>query len=295
MLMLDNDVAMRDATGDSIGLPSRYRLTPNLRAEAAERRRLTRDLETAVREDTLRLHYNPRLALDSGDVLGAEAMIRWPHHRRGLISPKVFLPLAERGGLLAEISAWTLTAACREAMTWPVACVVSVQVATFRLAPEELLAQVAGALEQSGLPSDRLELSFPEAVLSEPDDDTYLTLSALRDIGVGVALDDFGVGVASLAMLKRLPLTALKLDRALVRDIPASREDATIARVTIETAQALGLATVADGVETEAQRAFLSGVGCALGQGSLFGPSLATERVGERMAAQMVRHARRGL
>jgi len=266
------------------GRPSRYRLTPNIRAEAAERRRLVRDLGEATREGMLLLQYQPRLALDNGRVFGAAALIRWPHRKHGLVSPRVFLPLAERSGQMPDIGAWTLATACRDAAGWPEPCCVSVTIMTGQLCGATLLAQVAAALEGTGLSPERLEVSLPEALLTDVGGDTYLTLAALRDLGVGVAVDDFGIGLASLATLRRLPLTAVKIDRSLVRDVPASREDAAIVRATIDTGHVLGLAAVADGVETETQRAFLAGCGCDQGQGHLFGNALPAERIAERPA-----------
>jgi EAL domain-containing protein (putative c-di-GMP-specific phosphodiesterase class I) len=283
MLLLADGPNTSDLLADAP--PSRYRLTPNVRAEAAERRRLVRDLGAATREGMLLLHYQPRLALDSGRAFGAVALIRWPHRKRGLVSPREFLPLAERSGQMPEIGAWALTAACRDAIEWPEPCGVSVTVMSGQLVASALLDQVAAALEESGLAPERLELSLPEALLMDVGGDTYFTLAALRDLGVGVALDDFGAGLASLAMLRRLPLTAMKLDRSLVRALPGSREDAAIVRTTIETGHILGLTAVADGVETEAQRAFLASCGCDQGQGHLFGATLPSDRISERLTA----------
>lgn len=266
------------------GRPSRFRLTPNVRAEAAERRRLVRDLGEATREGMLLLRYQPRLALDDGRVFGAAALIRWPHRKHGLVSPRVFLPLAERSGQMADIGAWALATACRDAAGWPDPGSVSVTIMTGQLCGAMLLSQVAAALKGSGLSPERLEISLPEALLTDSGGDTYLTLAALRDLGVAVAVDDFGSGLASLATLRRLPLTAVKFDRSLVRDVPASREDAAIVRATIETGHVLGLNAVADGIETEAQRAFLAACGCDQGQGHLFGNALPAERIADRLA-----------
>ncbi len=264
---------------DTDGPPSRYRLKPDTRTEAAERRRMLRDLDAATREGTLLLQFQPRLALDSGAVVAAEALLRWPHRKHGLMSPRAFLPLAERVGRVPDISAWALSTACREAGTWRSSCPVSLTIPVTAIAAGALLAQVAAALEGSHLAPDRLEISLTEALLTDIDTEVYLTLSAIRDLGVGVALDDFGAGLASLAMLKRLPLTAIRLDRSLLRDLPANAEDAAIVRATIHAGHALGMVVVADGVESEAQRAFLAGAGCDMAQGSLFGGLLAAEQM----------------
>ncbi len=248
----------------------RFRLEPDGRAEAAQRRRLQRDLEEATRENAFVLHYQPRLSLATGETAGAEALIRWPHGKRGLVPPAAFIPLAERTGLITAIGGWVIRTACAAAVHWPPDWTVSVNVSARQLDDNALLQQVATALAESGLPPDRLELELTESMLVDVSLDTLLTLSAIRDLGVGIALDDFGTGFASLAMLKRLPLTVMKLDRSLVRDLPGDREDAAIVRAVVQTGHALGLFVVAEGIETEQQRAFLSGIGCDEGQGYLF-------------------------
>ncbi len=246
--------------------------------DPAQRRRLRAELEAATQAGAFSLHYQQRLCLRSGTPNGAEALMRWPHRRRGMVPPAAFIAAAEEGGQINRLGGWALHAACAEAALWERG-VVSVNVSARQLAGGVLLAQIADALELSGLPPERLEIELTESLLVEVDTDTLLTLSAIRDAGVGLALDDFGTGYASLSMLKRLPLTVMKLDRSLVRDLPAEREDATIVRAVIETGHALGLTVVAEGIETEAQRAFLSASGCDEGQGFLFAAPVPAERI----------------
>lgn len=234
-----------------------------------ERRRLERKLRAAAAAGAFILHYQPRLSLATGAVKANEALIRWPDRKHGLMPPHSFIPVAEQSDLINLISAWVLLEACTEAMGWGQHR-LSVNVSARQLQSGALPIQMAAALEQSGLPPDRLELELAESMLVDGSTDTLLTLSAIRDLGVGLALDDFGTGFASLSLLKRLPLTAMKLDRSLVRDLPDNREDAAIVRAVIGTGHAMGLVVVAEGIETEAQRAFLSGVGCDEGQGTLF-------------------------
>jgi EAL domain-containing protein (putative c-di-GMP-specific phosphodiesterase class I) len=240
-------------------------------------RRLRRDLTIAVEQQQLVLHYQARLSLATGARTDLEALLRWPHPRRGMVPATTFIPLAEESGQITQVGGWVLLAACREAMRWPEPWVVSVNVSARQIADKALLGQVAAALNGSGLNPERLELDLTESTLLSIDVDTLLTLSAIRDLGAGIGLDDFGAGVASLSMLKRLPLTTMKLDPSLVRDLPFDREDAAIVRGVIETAHALGLIVVAEGIETEPQRAFLSGCGCDEGQGFLFGRPVAPE------------------
>ena len=263
------------------------------RAQVAEQRRLERDLRDAVKREAFHLHYQPRLALASGEANSAEALIRWPHRRRGVVPPMSFIPLAERNGLILPIGAWVLRTACQEAAGWgrqdvsglslavpsvPVPT-VSVNVSARQIADGVLLHQVAAALEASGLPPERLELELTESMLIQIDLDALLGLSALRDIGIGLALDDFGIGYASLAMLRRLPLTVLKLDRSLIHGLPHEREDAAIVRAVVETSHALGLRVVAEGIETAEQRDYLTQIGCDEGQGFLFSRPIGAEKL----------------
>jgi len=258
----------------------RFQLQPDRRKQAAERRKMERDLSRAVQRQEFILHYQPRYCLASGAIAGVEALARWPNRKHGLVAPGAFLPLAEQTGLITPLGGWVLDQACCAAAAWPDAGVtVSVNVSLRQIEDAALLRQVADALDRSGLPPDRLELELSESVLIDSDVDTLLTLSAIRDLGVGLALDEFGTGYASLSVLKRLPLTAMKLDRSLVQDAPHDREDAAILRAIVDTGHALGLTVVAEGVELENQRAFLAGIGCDEGQGFLFSQPLAADRL----------------
>ncbi len=250
--------------------PARFRVVQGRRAETLHRRRMEADLRRALDRGGIALHYQPRIALASGHPSGAEALLRWSDRRRGLVSPGTFIPIAEQSPLIVDLGGWALRTACAEAVRWP-GLPVSVNVSARQLERGILLTQVAAALDASGLPPERLELELTESLLITVETETLLVLSALRDLGVGIALDDFGTGYASLALLKRLPLTTMKLDRSLTRELPRDREDAAIARAIIETGHALGLQVIAEGIETEEQRAFLSGLGCDEGQGYLFG------------------------
>ncbi len=246
------------------------------RAVLATERRLGRDLKAAVAEGGFALYYQPRLCLSSGAIVGAEALLRWPHPRLGLISPATFLPLAERSGLITEIGGIALQAACQNAAAWPPPAfgpepAVSVNISAQQIEAGALLDQLARALETSGLTPERLQLEITERAAVGTDLETVLTLAAIRDLGVGIALDDFGAGHASLAQLKHLPLTDVKLDRSLIRSLPEDRDDAAIVQALVTTGHALDLTVVAEGIETEAQRAFLAGIGGDQGQGFFFG------------------------
>ncbi len=240
--------------------------------EAANHRLLERELQAATAAGLLILHYQPRFCLATGEIVANEALVRWRHRKQGLILPGTSVPVAERSDSINLIGGWMLAEACREAACWNTAR-LSVNVSTRQLQSGVLLPQLAAALQQSDLPPDRLELELTESSLADSSIDTLLALSAIRDQGIGLALDGFGTGSVSQSMLKRLPLTAIKLDCSLVCE-PMSREDAASVRAVVEAGRAMRLTTVAEGIETEAQRAFLSGIGCEEGQGSLFSDPL---------------------
>lgn len=262
----------------------RRRAQADAPAEVVERRRLEQDLRQSVQQENFAVLYQPRFCLRTGGVTGCEALVRWPHRRRGLVSPAAFIPLAEQSGLITRIGGFVLRAACLEAARWPRG-VVSVNVSARQLADQALLGQVATALEQSGLAPERLELELTESMLLHVDTDALLCLSALRDQGIGLALDDFGTGYASLGMLKRLPLSTMKLDRSLVRTLPDEPEDVAIVRAAVQTGHALGLTVVGEGVEMETQRDFLAAIGCDEAQGFLLARPMAAEEAWVRLDA----------
>ncbi|MBS0559388.1 MAG: EAL domain-containing protein [Proteobacteria bacterium] len=246
---------------------------PEARAEAQDRRRLLHDLRQAAAAGAFALHYQRRIRLANGAITGAEALIRWPHRKRGMMPPDRFIPLAEQHGLIGDIGAWVLETGCAEAARWraPGHPTLGVNVSARQLREPGFSSRIALALERSGLPAERLDIELTESMLLDVDDDILFTLSALRDMGVGLSLDDFGTGYASLAMLRRVPLTTLKIDRMLVRDLPRNTEDLAIVRAMVQTCHAMGLTVVAEGVETEAQRECLAAIGADEGQGYLFG------------------------
>ena len=259
------------------------------RAERAHLRRLRRDLTTATSQDGFMLHYQPRVELDTGAITGAEALIRWPHRKRGLMPAGAFIPVAEQSGLITDIGGWVLRTACTTAAGWATSGAsqarVAVNVSAHQLNEQELLRQIGEALECSGLDPELLEIELSESILMDNDLDSLLALSAVRDLGVGITLDDFGVGYASLSMLKRLPLERLKIDRSLIRSLPDDGEDAAIVHAIIDTAHALGLGVVAEGVETEAQRALLTALGCDEAQGYLFSQPVSAEHIRQRLTS----------
>ncbi len=251
---------------------------PPIVLRVADDERLRADLAHAIAARQLVLHFQPRICLHTRAIVAAEALARWPHRRRGMIPPTRFVAMAEESDLIIPLGAWALENACAEAATWPQPVSVSVNASGAQLVGGVLLRQVSAALMANELPPERLEIELTESVLVNADVETLLTLSAIRDLGVGLALDDFGTGYASLSALKRLPLTCLKLDRSLVRGVLHHPEDTAIVRAVVATGQALGLQIVAEGVDDEAQRIFLSEIGCQQAQSFFFGRPTSADR-----------------
>ncbi len=250
--------------------PPRFSLSPNRRTEAAARRRQLRDLNQAVRNEELTLQFQPRVRLAYGALAGVDAVVIWPQRRARPIMARRIEPHEHN----ATLGGWALITACNQAAQQPPPNPVwrmSVSIGAEQLSEGVLLSQLADALHQSALPAERLELAFAETILQDASLDTLLTLSAIRDLGISLSLDAFGTGLASLAQLKRLPLTCLKLDSSLIQNVPEHREDSAILRAIIQAGRALGLEIVACGVDAEAQRGFLVATDCDCGQGSLFG------------------------
>jgi EAL domain-containing protein (putative c-di-GMP-specific phosphodiesterase class I) len=244
-------------------------------ASAAERR-LHAELRKAVTRDALVLDFQPRHGMETGSVSAIEAMLAWPHRRLG--SPSL-LPLAANSttdrGLSNVLSAWIFRTACAEAAGWDRQDLrLSVKLVAPQLRAEELCLQIAAALEETGLAPERLELSIPETLVFSLEDDADIAFAGLRDIGVNLLLDEFGHAFASLTALRAIPLTALKVDRLMLRGLPLDEESLTLVRAVIDSAHALGLKVCADGVDTEAQRATLLTLTVDDGQGSVFSPPL---------------------
>ncbi|MBW7900383.1 MAG: EAL domain-containing protein [Rhodocyclaceae bacterium] len=249
--------------------------SPAMTAAATERMELERDLRIALEEGQYELHYQPQVCAGSGRVCGVEALIRWRHPERGLIPPLKFIPIAEESGAIEAIGAWVLQEACRQRARWRAEGIdelrVAVNLSAQQLRSPSLVAQVRDAMAAHGIGPGELELEVTESTAMDDPERAIGQLQALRDIGVELAIDDFGTGYSSLAYLKMLPIHTLKLDRAFVRDIETDENDAAISAATLGLARNLGLRVVAEGVENEAQREFLSRHGCDLLQGYLFG------------------------
>ena len=242
---------------------------PAMDARAKARLTMEQDLRQALSEGRFEIHYQPLLDVRSGEVTGCEALLRWRHPERGMISPAEFIPVAEDTGLINEIGDWVMQTACAEAARWPSRVRIAVNVSPIQLKSPTLALRITGALAASGLAPDRLEIEITEAVLIHDDESALAILHQLRTIGVRIALDDFGTGFSSLSYLKRFPFDKIKIDRCFISDIEVDGS-AAIVQAVVNIAAARNMTTTAEGVETEQQREMLRQLGCTQMQGYLF-------------------------
>jgi len=252
------------------------------------------DLEAALRGAIARgelvLHYQPVVELRTGRITGAEALVRWPHPTRGLLSPAAFISLAEETGLIVPLGRWALREACREAQTWPPPAdggpfLIGVNLSVIHAQHSGVAADVATALREAGLPPERLILEVTESVLVQDADVTRGTLQALHDLGVRLAIDDFGTGYSSLGYLRQFPIDVLKLDRSFVAGIGNDATGAALVRVVVELGHTLGLIVIAEGIEDADQYAQVRALGCTAGQGYYIARPLPAAEVRVLMAA----------
>jgi diguanylate cyclase (GGDEF)-like protein/PAS domain S-box-containing protein len=249
-----------------------------MNASMAERLQLEAQLHSALTDQQFVLHYQPRVDLRSGQVVGAEALIRWLHPSGAMVLPDDFIPLAEQTGLIVPIGEWVLNEACRQQACWLAAgfevVPLGVNLSAVQFRRGDVLEVVRHALERNGLDGKHLELELTESTAMDKPEEAARAMSALRKLGVRLSLDDFGTGFSSLSYLKRFPLSMIKLDRTFVHDITQNPDDAAIAKAVIAMAHGMGLRVVAEGVETEAQIGYLRTHGCDEMQGNLFSPAL---------------------
>jgi len=280
-LLKQADLAMYQAK--SSGRNTLCFFNPEMQAEVIRRAEIEVRLRHAIEARQFCLFYQPQVRAD-GSTSGVEALIRWQDPERGMIRPDDFIPVAEECGLIDQLGIWVLETACRQLAVWSASrktahLTIAVNVSASQFSCPDFIDQVKSAIGQYGANPARLKLELTESMLLDNIEDIIAKMNALKELGVGFSLDDFGTGYSSLAYLKRLPLNQLKIDRSFVRDVLLDPNDASIARTIVALGRALGLDVIAEGVETDGQRAFLSAEGCLAYQGYLFSPPLPIEEL----------------
>ena len=271
-LMKNADFAMLHAKDSGRNNYQFFKSDMNVRA--LERQSLEIGLRYALERQQFVLHYQPKYQLDTGAIMGVEALIRWRHPQRGLVTPAQFIRVAEESGFIVPISRWVLHEACREARAWQDAGLpptrIAVNASAVDLRSKDFAAGVAAILAETGLDPNYLELELTEPFLMQDSKSTATVLRALKDMGVQLALDDFGTGYSSLSYLKRFPINTLKIDQSFVHDLTTDADDASIVSAVISMGKSLNMRVVAEGVETRAQLEFLQEHSCPEGQGFYF-------------------------
>lgn len=273
-LLKSADLALYAAKGESSGTFRFYDVVMD--ARRAARRTLERDLKRAVDAGEFELFFQPYLDLRTNRITGCEALLRWRHPERGLLSPQTFIPVAEETGLIRPLGDWALQEACRQAVAWSPSIKVAVNVSAVQFKIGDVLAAVEQALGATGLAAGRLELEITESALFE-DPAFVATLLRLKELGVSLALDDFGTGYASMSYLRSFPFDKIKIDRSFVQEMDRSSGSAAIVHATLDLAQRLGMTTTAEGVETEEQLHALRESGCTKAQGFLIARPMAAQ------------------
>ena len=267
-VLKNGDIALYRAKADGRGTFRFFE--PAMDAMLQERRALELDLRRALEDSQFELFYQPQLDVRSRRIRGFEALIRWRHPTRGLLTPAAFMPLCEETGIIVPLGRWILREACREAVGWPDDIRVAVNLSAVQFGCRDLAQVVADALDEFGLSAHRLDLEITETVLLENTNEVLAILHALRDLGTTISMDDFGTGYSSLSYLRRFPFDRIKIDQSFIRDLPHSVDAAAIVRAVTTLGATLGMATTAEGVEMQEQILQLEAEGCGELQGYFF-------------------------
>ncbi len=284
LLLKSADLALYRAKADGRGTWRFFE--PEMDARMQARRQLELDLRHALAAGEFHLLYQPLINLASGRVTGFEALLRWRHAERGLVSPADFIPLAEETGLILPLGEWVLREACAEAARWPADVSVAVNVSAVQFASPRLVDAVAEALAASGLPGARLEIEVTESIMLQDTVVTMGVLHRLRGFGIRISMDDFGTGYSSLSYLRSFPFDKIKIDQSFVRDLEKRGDARAIVRAISGLGGSLGMRTSAEGVETPEQFEQLRADGCTEGQGYLFGRPIPGDAARAMLRAQ---------
>ncbi len=287
--MKNADIAMYRAKEEGKNNYQFY--SPDIKARSLERLIMENNLRLALERNEFFLHYQAKRNLKTGEIAGVEALVRWQHPQLGIVSPAQFIPLAEETGLIVLIGRWVLKTACEQNVAWmeqglPPLC-MAVNLSVRQFFDEHLIDDVAAALAESGMAPELLEMEITEGMVMQDAERAIRILSAIKDLGVRLAIDDFGVGYSSLAQIKRFPIDTLKVDSSFIRDIPQNREDRAITEAIIAMGKTLSLTVIAEGVETEEQEQFLREHACDQSQGYYFSKPIAPEAFVTFMRQQM--------
>lgn len=287
-LLRNADMALYRAKADGRGTYRFFEAEMDARVQA--RRALELDLRAATIKGEFEAYFQPIYDSNTKDITSFEALLRWQHPTRGLVEPMSFIPLAEETALIISIGEWILRKACAEAATWSRPVRVAVNLSPVQFKSRNLVPAVMGALSSSGLPPERLELEITESVLLDNNETNMRTLHALRDLGIRISMDDFGTGYCSLSYLRSFPFDKIKIDQSFIRDISTREDSMAIVRAVTGIGKMLGIATTAEGVETEEQFALVRSEGCTEVQGYLFSKPVPASEV-EKLLVEAGRRA----
>jgi len=282
-LLKNADMAMYRAKGDGRGTYRFFESGMDARAQA--RRIMELELRTAVRAQEFEIHYQPIRDLQADRITGVEALVRWNHPLRGMITPGDFIPLAEETGLIVAIGDWVLRRACADASRWPENLCIAVNLSPVQFRNRNLIVMVKQALADSGLAPERLELEITESVLLQDSGATLERLHTLRKLGVRISMDDFGTGYSSLSYLRSFPFDKIKIDRSFIHELATREDSMAIVRAVTGLGKSLGIATTAEGVETTEQLEILRNEGCTEVQGYLFSPPIPLPQIERLLTA----------
>jgi diguanylate cyclase (GGDEF)-like protein len=301
-LMRDADTALAEAKAAGRGHLISY--SSGMRERALAKIQMEADLEQAICNGQLVLHYQPEIDLATRRIIGFEALVRWRHPQRGMVMPAEFIPLAEETGLILPLGDWGLTEACRQVTAWrelmrehdanlasqapadtPIDLRVSVNLSAKQFGRPGLVNRIADILSATAVTASDLRLEVTESSLMSHEDTAQATMQGLQQLGVGLHMDDFGTGYSSLNHLHRYPFDTLKIDRSFIQEIVEKKSSAEIVRAILDLAHSLNMEVVAEGIETAEQAKSLQSLGCRLGQGYYFGRPMTPEAVGAMFAA----------